>query len=208
MTCKVDEVADKYGLSSLDDRVLRRREQEDASLRALEAYVNQRILRAAMEQAGMRVLEGDPENYHRILTNDDVMDATRNQVRRELEQEGVPLDDVLGDMVSYQTVRHHLKECLDTDTSRNDKPTSRDKAEVTFRRLESRSERVVKRTLDRLRKHDMIDFGELDVSVSLNVTCGDCGHSYSVYETLGRRRCACRDRETDFAEWVDEQFSE
>jgi hypothetical protein len=191
-SCKVERVAHKYGLSRLDERVLRRREQEGASLRKLEAYINQRILRAAMEGAGMRVLEGDAENYHRILTEDDASRTAEQQVRRELEQEGVPVEEVLSDMVSYQTVRAHLNDCLDTDTSKDDAPPDPEQAESTFRGLQTRAENVVEKALNRFRKHDVIDIGSPHVNVIINVTCGDCGRTYGAYELLNRKQCECR----------------
>lgn len=190
-SCKVERVAHKYGLSKLDKRVLRRREQEGASLRKLESYINQRILRAAMEDAGMRVLEGDAENYHRILTEDDVSRTAEQQVRRELEQEGVLVEEVLSDMVSYQTVRAHLNDCLDTDTSKDDAPPDPEQAESTFRGLQSRAEKVVEKALTRFRDHNELDIGPPHVNVIINVTCEDCGQSYGAYELLSRGECEC-----------------
>lgn len=193
--CKVDRVTDEYDLQELDDRVLRLRENDDASLRSLESYINQWMLKRAMVENGMTVLDGAEENYHRLLTDDDVMDTARREARRELEQAGVDVDELEDDFVSYQTVRKHLNECLDTDTSEEYTPDIED-ARDNFNALIQRVKNVVSRTINRFRKYDVVQIGEPEVRVSVKLRCGDCGRTHELHSFLDSPRCACAD-ETD-----------
>ena len=120
--CKADAVIDNYDLRNANERLLRQREHEDAGLRSLETYINQWILKRTMVEHGMTVLDGEEENYHRLLTDDNVMKTADSQARCELTEAGIDVDEVLADFVSYQTVRKHLNECLGEDTSKEYTP--------------------------------------------------------------------------------------
>ena len=202
--CKVDKVTDKYDLQNADERLLRRREQEEAGLRALETYINTWILKRAMTEHGMTVLDGEEENYHRLLTSDDVMETSRREARRELEQAGIDVDELLEDFVSYQTVRKHLNECLGEDTGEEYTPDVEDGRD-TFAALAERVKNVVSRTINRFRRHDAVAIGEPDVIVSIKLRCGDCGRTHNLGAFLDDPRCACvAENDEEIGEEADE----
>lgn len=196
MSCKVDRARSRYELQGLDERLKRRYGRGDeVGVRDLEEYLNRWILRRAMDDAGMISIDGEVDNFYRLLTDDDVSAYARDEARRELERSGVDVDDVLGDFVSYQTVRKHLNECLGVDTSRPDYEPSFEDAQERIGRLSTRIEAVVARVLARLRDADVLTMGEPKVSVHLKVRCGECARTHNVGELLQRRGCPCAEVE-------------
>jgi len=186
--CKVDRIREKYGLTALDERLRRRRSKKDASLRDLDEYINTRVVEVAMVSAGADPVEGEPSNYLSLLRSDDSI--SRKEARRELAREGVPVDELKEDFVSYQTVRKHLNECLHVDTSETYTPEPEQDRE-TIGNLKGRCENVIERTINRLRKHDAVRIGEPRPAVALKVTCGRCGRTHDVAELLRTRECGC-----------------
>lgn len=187
--CKIDRVARKWELEDLDDRLLERREA-GASLRDLETDYNRRVLRAAMEDAGIETLEGEVENLYRLLTDDDVSVGTRVEAQSRLERNGIDPGSMEDDFVSYQTVRTHLNDCLDVDTRRNAEIDETSAKNVVFKLL-SRTESITERTIDRLRSSDLLAVGKPEVTLSLRVACTDCGEEYTFTRLVERGRCSC-----------------
>ena len=208
--CKVGRAVETYGLDDLDAELRRRRREREASLRELAAYTNRRILAAALDVVPADVFDGDSELFGALgrseaveaiygaLADDDVPPGRRARVRTRLEQTGIDVDEVTGDWVTHPTVRTHLRECLDIDTSSR-RTVDLDDATNTIEWARSRCVAVVERTLDRLQSAGGIAVTEADVSVSIRITCTECRASYSPAELVSRGRCAC-DRGADAGE--------
>jgi hypothetical protein len=191
--CKLDRVAEKWELSALDDRLQSRRTEGD-SLRDLEQYVNTRVVRAAMQATGMDAIDGEASNLYRLLTDDSVSTGKRVTVESRLERNGVDPESLRSDFVSYQTVRTHLRDCLDVATSR-DTDLDTDEARTTVHKLLSRTEAVTERTLERLETAGRLTIPQPSVSVSLRVSCSACGDDYTFSQLLARGGCSCRTQE-------------
>ena len=198
---------DKYGLVNLDDRLQRRREEEESSLRELEEYVNKQILRSAMRDNGMSTLDVEVTSYYELLTDDNVNDISYKETRRELENNGVDVDRLVSNFVSYQTVRTHLNECLDISTSKEYTPDIA-KDRDRFIGLKQRVEDVVERALNRLHKHDALHIPEPEVNTSIRVRCGKCGDVYDVFQFLDEEACSCPQKQKDESEGVDKEAAE
>lgn len=190
VSCKVDDINDKYELLNLNSRLIRRREQADASLRDLDDYISKQILKSAMQDAGMGARNEKAEYYLELLKSDDRI--PRKEARQELQGEGVPVEEVQKDFVSYQTVRKHLNECLGRDTSKEYTPNVREDRD-RLGRVKGRAENVAERTLKRLRKHGVLNIGPPTALVTIKVRCGDCGRTHPFFELLRERECACAD---------------
>lgn len=190
--CKVDRVAERRGLSGLDDR-LRRRRADGESLRDLAHVHNRAVLGAAMRAAGMDPLDGEVANLHRLLTDEAVSSGERVDAEARLRRNGVDPAAVRDDFVSHATIRTHLNDCLDVSTSRERAP-SVDNARTTVLKLLSRTESVARRTVERLADRDVLVLPDPSVSVSLRVACGECGDEYAFPELLERGGCSCRER--------------
>ncbi|MFB6228848.1 MAG: rod-determining factor RdfA [Halobacteriales archaeon] len=164
---------------------------ERRSLRDLAALVNHRLIRATMEDAGLRPTESEVERIHAVLRGDDASTGERIETRRELERNGVDVDGLTDDFVSHQAVRTYLRQCREVEYERDGDQIERDVE--TLRRLQGRTTAVSERTLERLRRTDRIDLGAFDVTVDVRVFCEDCGTERSVIEILTDRGCECSD---------------
>ncbi|MDS0284624.1 rod-determining factor RdfA [Haloarcula onubensis] len=186
--CKVGRTARKYALPDLDDR-LRERRADGASLRRLETVVNEAVLRAALAATDADVFR-DVAAIYRSLTDEETSAGVRTETEAWLSRVGVDPAELEGDFVSYQTVRTHLRQCLDVDTDRNSS-LSVDDAEGTIEWARSRSEGIVGRTIERLEDTDGFHSGSVDVTHVVRVSCTDCGASYPVERYLDRGGCDC-----------------
>lgn len=200
--CKVGRSAARYNLDDLDAALQHQRNERDASLRDLAEYVNRRILGAAIERAAGDVLGGEDPLFGALddgevvstvfetLTGGDVSAERRARVRTRLEQAGVDVDAVEADYVTHPTVWNHLRGCLDVDTS-STSTIDRSDATGTVEWARRRCESVVEQTFRRLRSAGVVSVSELDVSVSIRLTCSECEGSYSPLDLLDRGRCEC-----------------
>lgn len=189
MSCKLDRIAEEYGLVSIDDE-LRSAKADGASLRELETVVNHRLLKQAFLDAGSPLLPGEAETLYKLLTDSEASKGTEIQLHNRLETEGIDAESLVADFVSYQTVRTHLRECLDIDTGTQNRVDLDTERKTVFGIL-GRTEQIVQDSVDRLATADELDTGALDVSVTARVTCENCGHSYSLDELLAQQSCAC-----------------
>lgn len=191
-TCKVGRTAAAYGLEGLDEE-LRRRRTDDASLRDLEQFVNEAVLERTVRQAGVDVI-GSIESLLDTLTGDDVSAGERTEVRDRLAASGIDTAALEADLVSYQTVRTHLRKCLDIDTG-GEVGLTLDDGRGTIEWSRSRNTAIIERTLDRLRRQGQLQTGPVEVSGIVRVTCSDCGATYPVERLVDRGGCACAGRD-------------
>lgn len=187
-SCKIGRNSEKYGLNSLDRRLLDHRD-DGASLRRLETVANEAILRAKIEESGILFI-GDVSNVYETLTDDDASAGERTELTERLSQAGIDTETLLDDFVSYQTVRTHLRDCLDVDTNRQKALTRRD-ATRTIEWARSRSEGIVERTIERLDRTEGFDAGSVDVSQVIRVSCPECRASYPIETFVERGGCQC-----------------
>lgn len=190
---KVARLVDEYGLEGLGEELERRWTAEDdsrLSLRALADHFNRRLLSDTISRAGVRALDGDADSIYRVLTEDDPGGADATRTRRRLEREGIDVDALLDDFVSYQAIRTYLTEYRDAEYSRSE----RDRVEAekeSLQRLRGRTSAVTESKLEQLRAGDHLALGEFRTIVSTSVVCEDCGGQFEVVELLERGGCDC-----------------
>lgn len=189
--CKIDSVAERRELTAIDER-LKDRWSDGESLRDLETFFNQAVLRAAMAAAGMETIDGEPSNLYRLLTDDAVTAGKRVDAESKLRRNGVDPDAVVDDFVSYQTVRTHLNDCLDVGTARESSLSVTD-ARSTVHKLVSRTESVVLRTIERLSGQGALAIAAPSVTVSVRVACSECNDEYAFSMLLDEGGCSCGD---------------
>jgi hypothetical protein len=192
--CKVGRVADRYGLSDLDGELRTRWTgdgREKHSLRALERYLNRRVLAAVLRSAGVDTLEGEVENLYALLADDDTSEGVRVEARRRLERNGVDPEAVERDFVSHQSVHTHLQECLGVDHDPGEGP-SIEQGSSTVYALRSRTEAVTTSTLERLRDSGELDLDGFDVYVDVRVACEECGRFHELGGLFEAGGCKCQ----------------
>lgn len=189
MSCKIDIVAEKYGLESLDD-TLRAAKSDGKSLRELETVVNEAILRNAFRDAGAPLIPGEVANLYQLLTDPEVPDGSQIKAENKCEQEGINPEALTRDFVSYQTVRTHLNECLEIDTSRGQAVSLERERTNVFGTI-GRTEQIIQDSIERLDAAEELDIGSVVVSANVRVTCEECDRSYTLDELFEATACAC-----------------
>jgi hypothetical protein len=191
---KVRRVGEKYGIDGLDEALIERytRDADPLSLRKLAAYCNKRILEAAMVEGDMRPLEGEVDNMYELLTSDDVSAGMRTQARNRLASNGVDVDDVVDDFVSYQTIKRYLEDHLHVERNTTSDAETRQRRIERIYSLENRLSVVTEQTLDQLQRDHGLVLGDADVLVDVAVSCSDCGRYAPVREIIDDGGCGCQ----------------
>lgn len=190
---KVVRLIEEYELGSIGAEMEHRwtaDTEERMSLRKLADYFNQQLLEEAMTDAGMQPLSGEVENTYRLLTDDDVSGADRTRTRRRLEREGIDVETLERDFVTYQAIRTYLKDHRGAEHTTDDRPRTDVEAE-NMQRIRGRTLTVTEGKLEQLESGDHITLGDFRVFVDISVLCEDCGSQYEIGELLERGGCEC-----------------
>lgn len=164
--------------------------EQHRSLRDLADEFNRRILRAAMEDAGVRPVKGEVENVYELLTGADESQAERTRIERRLEQQGIDVGRLREDFVSYQAIRSYLVEERGAtyEPGREDRL---DREAQNIRNLVGRTETVARDKIEQLRSTDRLAIGQFNVLVDVTVVCADCGGRFQIGELFRAESCDC-----------------
>lgn len=190
---KVVQLIDAHELDGVGDRLERRwtaSGDERLSLRDLADEFNRELLRSTMAEAGMQPLDGEVDNTYRLLTGEDVSGADRTRTERRLRREGIDVDQLREEFVTYQAIRTYLKghRGASYDGDAADRVESEKKH---IQRLRGRTRTVTDSKLEQLDGNDEIDLGSFRTLVEVNVLCEDCDAQYDVETLLDRGGCDC-----------------
>jgi hypothetical protein len=186
---KVERVIEKYDFSGFGDTLegYWTREEDRHSLRDLAVHFNQKVLRAAMEDAGMQPLDGEVENTYRLLTDDDVSRGDQRQAERRLEREQIDVAELKKDFVTHQAIHTYLREHRGvTQDSRKTPEERRNNARETTDRLRSRAEAVIQNTLQGFARTSEFPIDNFDVIVDVRVVDTESGETFTVDELLSQ----------------------
>lgn len=164
---------------------------ERESLRSLAERFNKRLLEEEMTDAGMATVEGEVENFYRLLTDDDVSSGARTEARMRLEQNDIDIDALQRDFVTYQAIRSYLKDYRGAEYEQDDDESRPESAIETINRLQSRVRSVARNRLTQLRDAGHISLGEFRLFVEVNVLCEDCNTQQGIVELLKEGGCEC-----------------
>ncbi|WP_435176782.1 rod-determining factor RdfA [Halorussus sp. AFM4] len=165
--------------------------EERRSLRELADYFNERVLRSAMADADMEVLDGEVENFYELLTDDDVTGGMRVQAERRLERGGIDPDRLTRDFVSHQAVHTYLTKYRDVERETDEPESKTDKARRTVEQLRNRVQAVTRTSVESLRNAGAVSIGDFSVFVDVRITCSDCHSQYTISELIDEGGCQC-----------------
>ncbi len=188
---KVARLIDEYELESLGAELERlwTAEEDRRSLRDLAAYFNQQLLQRALENADVRPLEGEVENIYRLLSTES-SGADQTRIRRRLQRDGVDIDSIENDFVTYQAIRTYLKKHRGAEYTPDE--TDPIEREITnIQQLRGRVDSVTAGKLRQLEKTGDLDLGTFRTLVDVRVICEDCNTQFDVIELLERGHCDC-----------------
>jgi len=189
---KVARLIEEYDLQGLGAELEQRwtAEEDRSSLRELAAQFNQELLREALEAANVQHLDGELENTYRLLTDDDVSSAESTRIQRRLERDGVDVDALQQDFVTYQAIRTYLKEYRGAEyTPAETDPLEREATNV--QKLRGRMVSVTEGKLEQLRDGGHLTLGEFRTLAEIQVICEDCNTQFDVLELFDRGGCNC-----------------
>lgn len=192
---KVARVIDEYGLGDLGDELEARwtaTGDDHWSLRDLATYVNEELVRERLQTVGTNPSPTDVENALQTLTSDETRVAEQTQLRRRLQRAGVDVDDLEGDLVTYQAVRSYLQESRGAEYERDtgDRVAA---ATETIQKLRGRLVSVTESKLEQLRGTSRLTLGEFRIIVDLHVLCTECNTQQDVSTLLRAGGCDCED---------------
>lgn len=164
---------------------------ERESLRTLADRFNGRLLETAMIDAGMSIVDGEVENLYRLLTADDVSSGNRTEARRRLERNGVDVDQLERDFVTYQAVRSYLKDVRGAAYEHGRDGSRVKNVAETIQRLKSRIQSVAEKNIDQLVKAERVSIGEYQLFIDVSILCEECNTQYGLVEFLENGSCDC-----------------
>lgn len=192
---KVARLIEKYDLTELGDELAHRwtRSEDRYGLRRLTEYFNRRLLETALADDDTQPIDGEIENFYRLLTDEEVSSGVRTQARNRLKQNGVDIDTLERDFVSRQAIHTYLTKYRDIETPSNDASSTEmlDRRLESIQRLQERIGSVTERTLDTLTNTNRITLGEFNVLVSVRIHCTDCGTQLQISELFEEGACNC-----------------
>jgi len=192
---KVNRLISEYELRGLGDELEHRwtREENRDSLRALGDYFNKRLLAAAIEGSELGPLYSDIDNIYRILTDDAVSSGIRQETRSRLKHDGVDVDGLEEDFVTYQAIRTYLENYRGVKAPNGSTDTSSRlyTKRNTIQKLVSRLNTVTSEAIAELDTAGPLSIGDFEVIVNVDVHCEDCQSRLSVSELLREGGCHC-----------------
>lgn len=192
---KVARLINEYGLETSFGEELEMRWTSEGndrlSLRALADLFNRQLLETVIDDTGMTGVEGEVENLYRLLADDDVSSGMRTEAQSRLERNGVNVDQLERDFVTYQAIRSYLTEFRGAEYKGTTDADRIETATTTIQRLRSRLRSVVEGNLNQLRTTNRLTLGDFRLLIDIDVLCEDCDAQYSVFDLLSRGGCDC-----------------
>lgn len=191
---KVARLIDEYDLQGLGAELEQSwtAEENRKSLRELASYFNRQLLQRTLDEANVHCLDGELENTYRLLTDDEISSAESTRVERRLERDGVGVDKLKSDFVTYQAIRSYLKNHRGAEyTPAETDPLEREATNV--QKLRGRMVSVTEGKLEQFRDNDELTLGEFRTLVDIRVVCEDCNTQFDILELLDRGGCNCTD---------------
>lgn len=192
--CKVDRALEKYDLDTVitrydtvDEYLLARWKgtdgREGEGYRPLTDWFNERLLKYVYDEAGRESLGTRLESEYAALTGDD--DLLREEVADDLRADGIAADEILDDMVSWSTMRHHLKGCLDGEKARAASSSDWERESIRIaRRMTLEKVHDALRSLDS--KGKLPGGVDAETVVQIQVQCPHCHVRVPLDEALDR----------------------
>ena len=191
---KVARLIDEYDLQGLGANLEQQwtADEDRKSLRDLASYFNQQLLQRTLEGANVQYLDGEIKNTYRLLIGDGVSSAESTRVKRRLERDGIDVDALETDFVTYQAIRSYLRDHRGAEyTPAETDPLEREATNT--QKLRGRMATVTEGKLEQLRASDELTLGEFRTLADIRVVCEDCNTQFDVLNLLNRGGCNCTD---------------
>lgn len=180
--CKVDRVVRRYGMTPGDpayDTIHRHLAAQwtgqdgrsAVGYRALTEWFNKRLLKQVYDKRGRETLGARLDNEYETLTGDD--ELLREELIDDLDADGIDGREITEDMVSWSTIRHHLKGCL--GENKDTEPAATD---WEYDSVRIASDQVSAKANEALRalasKGELPKADDAEVDVRVELSCPEC----------------------------------
>lgn len=189
---KVLRLIRKYDLEGLGDELEAQwtRPDDRASLRGLADSFNERLLRAALADAGVDTITDDVSRLYALLDGDEGSRGERTAARRRLERADVDVETLQDEFVSYGAIRSYLTGYRDASLPEPE-ADARETGSRAIEGLRQRTIAVTESKLTRLRDGGHLQLGSHRVLADVQVLCEECGRQYDVARLLETGGCDC-----------------
>lgn len=194
---KVARLIDEYGLDGLGDELESRwtaENDERMSLRDLASFFNKRLLEEVLLMAGMSTLETDVERVYHRLTDEDVSPGVRTETRNRLDQNGVDVEKLEKEFVSYQAIRSYLQEWREATYNQLSDEEKINNDLESIQRLMNRTESVARDRIGNLNNTGRIEAENFEIFLNMQVLCQQCGEQYDIATFLTQGGCDCSNK--------------
>ncbi|QZP39257.1 rod-determining factor RdfA [Halobaculum magnesiiphilum] len=182
MGCKVDSLIERHGLTvpdpgyeSVDEYLVARWTGSDGrsadGYKALTEWFNKRLLKRMYDEHGRDTVSVHLEREYEVINGDE--DIQRDELAADLATNGLDIDEITDEMVSWSTMRHHLKGCLDAE--KETAPAETDWEANTVQMARERAADKARSVLSSLTsKSRLRDADRAQVDVQVKLSCPDC----------------------------------
>jgi len=182
MGCKVDSLVERHGLTvpdpeydSVDEYLVTRWTGDDGrsaeGYKAITEWFNKRLLRRIYETHGRDTVSIHLDREYETIVGDD--DIDRDELAADLSTDGLDIDELADELVSWSTMRHHLKGCLEAE-----KTTESASTDWQMNTVAMAKERAVEKTRSVLSSLDssgrLPEAERAEVEVQVKLSCPDC----------------------------------
>ncbi|ELY43769.1 rod-determining factor RdfA [Natronorubrum tibetense] len=190
---KVARLLEKYDLEGVGDELEAQWTHPDdrKSLRALADSFNERLLRASLDAERIDTITEDVGHLYELLDRTTGSRGEQLQARRRLERDGVDVETLVDDFVSYGAIRSYLTSYRDASLPETTDGDVRRTERNAIEGLRQRTVAVTESKLARLRNTDRLDIGSHRVLANVQVVCEDCHSQYDISELLEAGGCDC-----------------
>lgn len=181
--CKVCRVLSERGIQKYEQRMVEHWHGETGQrmgYRRLADWFNVTLLRREMDRAGVTTLGDEAESKYERLQEGGTVAV---EVRTVLDRDGVPIDQVESDFVSYGVVRTHLTECLGEEYDAESGDWERDAIDRASEHATAKISEAVQAAISN-GKLDAV--GDVSVEMTVELTCSETRVKIPVEQALRR----------------------
>jgi len=182
MGCKVDTLVERHGLTipdesyeTIDEYLVARWTGTDGrsadGYKSLTEWFNKRLLKRLYDEHGRDIVTVHLDKEYDVITGDEGFE--RDELAADLATDGLDIDEIRDELVSWSTMRHHLKGCLDAE--KQTQSASTDWEANTVQKARNRTAEKAASVLSSLSsKGRLADADRADVDVQVKLSCPDC----------------------------------
>lgn len=188
--CKVCRVLGERDIEHYNDRILSQWQGDGPQrkgYRQLATWLNVTLLRREMDEVGLPTLgEEAASKYERL----DADEASASEVKSMLEREGIDVERLQSDFVSYGVVRTHITECLEAEYEKTgDSQWEQESVDIARDRA---TDKIREAVVSLVNKEKISASTDLEVHLSVELECESCQSRVPLRRAIHRGRvCHC-----------------